>query len=266
MRWMVRSDMEGLTGVVRMNQVVPGASEYEFGRKMLAHDLNALLEGLLLEEDDEVIVYDIHFFGTNIELDGLDPRVKVICGKPNYTPHNKGWLQQKYDGVILLGLHARSGVPDAVLAHNYEHDITRMTLNGTVVGEIGLEAAVAGEAGVPVVMVTGDSEGTKEAEELLPGVLTVTVKQSMGSESALCDPPSLTSERLRKGAESCRERAALQPYVVDGPVEFAMSFRPGELLHKLHSRLRNRFCSPDTMVLRGSSVMEVWETYLKAKA
>jgi D-amino peptidase len=258
--------MEGLTGVVRMNQVVPGASEYGFGRKMLAHDLNAVLEGLLQEEDDEVVVYDIHFFGTNIEFDGLDPRVKVICGKPDYTPLNKGWLQKEYDGVILLGLHAKSGVPDAVLAHNYEHDITRMTLNGMIVGEIGLEAAVAGEAGVPVVMVTGDSEGTKEAEELLPGVLTVTVKQSTGSESALCDPPSLTSERLRSGAASYRERAALKPYVIDGPVELAMSFRPGELLNKLQSRLTDRFCSRDTMVLRGGSVLEVWEMYLQAKA
>jgi len=146
----LRSDMEGLTGVVNMNQVVPGASDYDYGLRLLMHDLQAVIDGLLQHEDDEIVVYDIHFFGTNIDMKPLDPWVKVINGKPNYTPANLGYLAGGFDGVILLGLHARAGVPDALLGHNYEHDILKMSLNGLTVGEIGMEAAIAGEAGVPL--------------------------------------------------------------------------------------------------------------------
>lgn len=86
MKWMIRVDMEGLTGVVNMKQVVPGAEDYGFGLQMLKHDLAAVLEGLLQAEEDEVWLYDIHFYGTNVDLFQLDPRVTAICGKPHYGP------------------------------------------------------------------------------------------------------------------------------------------------------------------------------------
>ena len=43
-------------------------------------------------------------------------------------------------------------------------------LNGVSVGESWMEAAIAGDCGVPVLLVTGDSAGVAEAESLLPGV------------------------------------------------------------------------------------------------
>lgn len=155
MKWMIRVDMEGLTGVVDMEQVVPGASEYSFGQLMLMRDVQAVLDGLLQQDDDDVWLYDIHFFGRNIDLGALDPRVTTICGKPNYTPGNRAFLDESFDGMILLGLHARAGVPNALLSHNYEHDIQEIKVNDLVVGEIGLEALMASEAKVPLVMVTG---------------------------------------------------------------------------------------------------------------
>ncbi|SDD02433.1 D-amino peptidase [Paenibacillus sp. UNCCL117] len=267
MKWMIRVDMEGLTGVVNMSQVVPGAGEYPFGLSMLKHDLLAVIDGLLQAENDRVVLYDIHFFGTNVEFFSLDPRVSVICGKPNYTPENKAYLQEGYDGMVLLGLHARAERPGSVLNHNYEHDIRVMSVNGLVVGEIGLEALMAGEAGVPLVLVTADSDGAKEARELLPGVLTVTVKESLGDAAALCYPPSVTGELLREGARACAKKAAeLKPFVIDGPIELDMQFKPGELFHKLVKRVPEAFVAPDRFVFKGDSVLEAWEKYLVAKA
>ncbi|WP_168735567.1 M55 family metallopeptidase [Cohnella fermenti] len=268
MRWMIRSDMEGVTGVVSMEQVVPGAAEYAFGKWMLMHDLQALLAGLLQEEDDEVVIYDIHFAGRNIDPDRLDRRVQVIAGKPHYGVANAGWLSGRFDGMILQGLHARAGTPNALLAHNYEHDIVRMELNGEPIGEIGLEAAIAGEAGVPLAMVTGDSEGAREARELMAGVITVSVKESLGPASALCYPSEWTGRYLTEGALMCRELAAqgsMAPYRIQGPVELMMQFKPGELLSRLQLRLRECFVDPETLRLTGASVLEAWEIYLKAK-
>lgn len=268
MKWMIRVDMEGLTGVVNMTQVVPGASGYPFGQKMLMHDLQAVLEGLLQDEKDEVWLYDIHFFGTNVDFDLLDPRVTVICGKPNYTPANQACLQGGFDGMILLGLHARAGIQGALLAHNYEHDIRYMSVNGLAVGEIGLEALIAGEAGVPLVMVTGDSEGNREARELVPNAITVTVKESLGDTAAACYPPSITRERLIDGARRCRTKAAkIAPLRKSGEtIELLMQFKQGELLQKLQNRVAaDQFADPDRIVFRGRSVVEAWEQYLIVK-
>jgi D-aminopeptidase len=43
-----------------------------------------------------------------------------------------------------------------------------MKVNGVEVGEIAIDAAVAGELGVPVIFVSSDSAGIKEAKEFLP--------------------------------------------------------------------------------------------------
>lgn len=267
MKWMIRVDMEGVTGVVNMNQVVPGAVDYPFGLRMLKHDLGSVLEGLLLAPEDRVVLYDIHFWGTNVDFDGLDPRVSVICGKPNYTPDNMSFVDNTFDGVILLGLHSKAGTPGGLLAHNYEHDIVRKAVNGLVVGEIGLEALIAGEAGVPLVMVTADSEGARETSELLPDTIAVVVKESLGDTSALCYPPSLTGERLKSAAARCVETAPrLKPFVMSGPIELEMQFKPGALLDKLKTRIYGSFVDDDRIMLSGGSVIEAWEKYLIAKA
>jgi D-amino peptidase len=267
MKWMIRVDMEGVTGVVNMNQVTPGADYYSFGCQMLMHDLLAVLEGLLQNENDEVDLYDIHFFGTNIDLEQLDPRVTAICGKPHYNPVNHAYLDESYDGMILLGLHAKAETPGALLNHNYEHEIRTMKVNGLVVGEIGLEALLAGEAGVPLVMVTADSEGAAETEQLLPGTITVSVKESLGDAAAACYPPSRTAELLKAGAKQCAAFAKkLKPFVIQGPIELDMQFKPGPLLSKLKLRLADAFVTQDRLILRGSSVVEAWEQYLIAKS
>lgn len=269
MKWMVRVDMEGVSGVVNMEQVVPGASGYAFGYRMLQRDLQALLDGLLCHEDDEAVLYDIHFDGNNVELEQLDPRVRVIRGKPLYTVENNTFIEPNCAGMIMLGLHARAGMP-SLLAHNYEHEIERIEVSGAdqrlVVGEIGLEALMAGEAGVPLVMATGDSAGMDEAKALLPDVLTVTVKESLGQTSALCYPISRTSALIRDAARQCAIAAnRLRPFTVTGPVELTMRFAPGALLNKLHARLPDHFTHWNILRLDGRTVVEAWAKYLEAK-
>ncbi|MNG28688.1 hypothetical protein D3C84_1139810 [compost metagenome] len=57
----------------------------------------------------------------------------------------------------------------------------------------------------------------------------------------------------------------LQPYRLDGPIVLEMQFKPGELLNRLQSRLTDCFDGPHRLILRGASVLEVWEQYLIAK-
>ncbi len=145
MKFMIRCDIEGVTGVVSYEQAEPCKSEYVFGQKMFMSDLIACIKGLLSGEADEIVVYDEHYYGRNIDLSAIPENVKTICGKPPYHPDWAGGLDETFTGVILLGFHSKFGTPGGLLPHSYELDIKDITINGLSVGEIGIEAAIAGD-------------------------------------------------------------------------------------------------------------------------
>ena len=58
-----------------------------------------------------------------------------------------------------------------------------------MVGETGLNAALAGHFNVPILMITGDQAVNHEAKELIPGIQSVVVKQANGRFSANCLHP-----------------------------------------------------------------------------
>ena len=167
-RYMVRCDIEGVSGVVSYEQAEPGKREYAFGHEMFMSDLIALLQGLNAGGADEVVIYDEHYYGRNIDMGELVCNVSAICGKPPYRPDWAGGLDASFAGVVLLGFHSKFGTPGGLLHHTYELDIRDLRINGVSVGEIGMEAAIAGDYGVPVVLVTGDSAGVAEAPIAMP--------------------------------------------------------------------------------------------------
>ena len=59
-----------------------------------------------------------------------------------------------------------AGVGDGVMAHTFSSaEIENMWLNGKRIGEIAIEALQIGIFGVPVVMVSADEAGCREARE-----------------------------------------------------------------------------------------------------
>ena len=265
MKFMIRCDVEGVTGVVHPSQASPHGSAYAYGVEMLHHDLNALLEGLWSTGEHEVWVYDMHYFGLNLDMRRLDSRVRVVCGEPPYTPNCVGGLTPDFDGQFLLGLHAKAGT-GTLLAHSYEHEIEDIRLNGLSVGEIGLEAAMAGEMGVPTLLVTGDSAGCAEAETLIPGIPTVVVKESLGPTQAICDPCALSGARLSEGAKTAVaaiDRVA--PFSADPPVVLEIQLAESPFTDHVRSRLAPSVQEDGSLRLEADSTVEAWRTYLLAK-
>ena len=233
----VRCDMEGASGIVCYEQAEPGKSEYEEGRRYFMSDLTALLRGLDDGGADIIDVYDEHCSGRNVILDqisgDLRAEVNFYCGKPDYTKTWAGGLDRDTTGLIMLGFHSRANTRakerPALLHHSYDRNLCRITVNGLPVGEIGMETAIAGVFGIPLVMVTGDSEGVAEAQALVPGVNGVTVKESFSEYGGRCLPTAKTwqmiYETARKTAENCPDT---RPLKFDAPVRVEISFYPGE--------------------------------------
>jgi D-amino peptidase len=141
------------------------------------------------------------------------------------------------DGVIFVGYHARAGSTDGILAHTWSSQrVANLWLNDTLLGEYGLNAAVCGHFGAPVLMITGDQTACAQATELLGELETVVVKQANGFASAECLPPAVTHEKISEAAKRAisrlEEGKVLKPYHVSLPVRVTVDFLQPEMAER----------------------------------
>lgn len=261
-KYMIRCDIEGVTGVVNYNQAEPGKPGYEYGKSMLMSDLISVVNGLNDGGADEIWIYDEHCDGNNVDLTVLPDNVRCICGKPPYTSDWAGGLDKSFSGLILLGFHSKRGTEDALLNHTYEPDIRDIDINGVSVGEIGMEAAVAGSYGVPLVLITGDSEGVREAKELVKDVEAITVKESLSEFGAVCYPTSLTTKNLYNAARKIAEEGSLAKPYETGKTKLTFTLRDGrffEIYNDLYKTENNK------TVIEGENALAAYSEYWRRK-
>jgi len=232
MKILIACDMEGITGVTNWNQVDPGHSEYPRFRRLMTGDVNAAVLGASEAGADEILVTDGHDRGTNILLEELDPCAHLICGDYSPLAMIQG-VDQGVDGVIFVGYHARAGSQNAILDHTWSsRRVANLWLNDILVGEYGLNGAVAGHFNVPVLMLTGDQTVCAQATELLGGIETVIVKTAISRMAAECLPPHVTEELIQNAASQAVKRLkqgnAPKPFIVSTPVHVTLDFNSSE--------------------------------------
>ena len=131
----------------------------------------------------------------------IDPRADLIDGN---TPGVRFADIDGSDGLILLGYHAKAGTPGAVCEHTMSSASWQNAwVNGRSIGEIGIDAYIAGEHNIPVIMVSGDDKCCAEAAEWLPEAVTCQVKKGFSCDGARM--PSL--EKTRALITECAEKA-----------------------------------------------------------
>jgi D-amino peptidase len=124
-------------------------------------------------------------------------------------------------------MHAMAGTPDGVLSHTVSGQAWQsLKFNGTLVGETGINAALCGNWGCPVLMVTGDRAVCREATELLGrGLTTVEVKVGLGRFSARMKTPQRARQLIEEGAKNAlQDLQAVPPYDPGKPCEIEIKF------------------------------------------
>ncbi len=229
-------------GIVKWEQVGGGEALFEEGRRLYTEEINAAVRGAKAAGATEIVVMDCHGAGAgwtfnSLIPDALDPDCEYVV-QDEWTEYTE-FLEQGCDAALFVAMHARAGTRYGVHNHTISgRDYQNLWFNGTLVGETGINAALCGTWGCPVLLVTGDEAACAEAQDLLgSGLTTVAVKRGIGAQSARMIPPLRAREMIEAGAkQALSDLKAVAPYDPGQPCEIKVEFKNTVAPDKLRFR------------------------------
>lgn len=233
----ISADMEGVVGVVTDEQLGPSGFEYERYREFMTAEVNAAIEAATESGATEIVVSDSHGNGQNLLIEKLPKNVLLIRSWPRPLMMMQG-IDETFDGVIFLGYHSSTSNTEGVRAHTMSSArFADVRLNGISMSEAGMNAAIAGHFGVPVVMISGDDATVREATSLLGNIEGAVVKWAYGFHSAKTLMPEAAYHLIRdKVRIAIRRIKEFKPYKLSTPLRLEVRFknyRPSEILSYL---------------------------------
>jgi len=227
MRVYLSVDMEGVAGVVHVDQTRRSGHDYERARRWMTHEANAAIDGAYDGGASSVLVNDSHADMRNFVLEELDPRVELISGSLKPLSMVQG-VEPGFGCALFVGYHAGAGSRAGILDHTYFGKVVaRCRVGGRDWNETAINAAVCGAVGVPVALVTGDSTVCAQAREILGEVETVSVKEAVSRYAARSLLPAAAQHRIRAAASAAVRRArdgAFAPFRPPPPFELEVEF------------------------------------------
>ena len=226
MKFMIGVDCEGPACVVG----APGGSlnasrNLEFAKLQATREADAAARGLFDAGAEQVVVWDNHDGSLNLHYDLLDERCDILLG----VGMGCRWagMDDSFAGVLMIGYHPMDNTADGVIAHSYSSaGYQWMKVNGVEVGEVEIDAACAGESGVPLIFVASDDKGTAEAKRFMPWVGTVETKQGLGWNAALSKHPKRACDEIYEGARlSAGRLSEMKPFTFDSPLTLTMRYK-----------------------------------------
>ncbi len=227
-------DMEGIAGVVTGDQLSPAGFEYERFRGFMTNEVLAAIEGARAAGAAEFLVSDSHGNGESLLIERFPKDVQIVRSWPRPLAMMQG-IDGSFDAALFIGYHASTTNPEGVRAHTMSSaHLADLRLNGVSMPEAGLNAAIAGHFGVPVVLITGDDAIVREAQALLGPLTGAVVKWNYGFHSARTMTPEAACDAIRDAARRAfAERKSRKPFTVAAPVTLDLRFknyRPAEVL------------------------------------
>jgi len=203
-----------------------------------------------------------HYDFNSLIAEDLDPDCEFVVQR-EWTEYT-AFLEEGCDAALFIGMHAMAGVPDGVLSHTVSGQAWQnLRFNGTLVGETGINAALCGHWGCPVLLVTGDRAVCAEARQLLgDGLTTVEVKIGLGRFSARSVAPRRARELIEDAAKrALKDLSAVKPYDPGKPCTLEVDFTTPDRLEEYRHRRNVEVTGPRSIVARGDDWWTAWSEF-----
>jgi D-amino peptidase len=232
MKVYISFDFEGVAGVVDWAQCREGEHAYELGCRLTLAEVNAAIEGAVAAGADEVVVNDAHSTMRNLDPAALACRATYISGRHKQLYMMQG-LDASFDAIFLVGYHGSISGQTSTLSHTYNPEVfAAARVNGTEVGESGINALVADHFDVPIALVTGDRVTQEETAPFAATAVQVVTKASGSRFSATNLHPEISRELIREGAGEAVRRAAageLTPPALERPIRLDLDVATADM-------------------------------------
>ena len=224
-KYYIAVDCEGVACAVGARGEGLGTGKnYEFACLQATREANAAAKALFDAGAEEVMIWDAHGRGVNLQYDLLDKRCRILLGaghKGRFVGLDSSWT-----AVLFIGYHAMGGSCDATLSHTFSsRTIQYYKLDGKPAGELAIDGAYAGELDVPVLFCAGDESCVEEARRTFGPIAAVETKRNLSWNSAITKHPLKVCEEIYASVfNAAQEGPCVKPYKLPKPLEVEIRF------------------------------------------
>ncbi len=251
-------DMEGIGGVVSSEQLGPTGFEYAKFREYMTSEALAAIAGAREAGATEFVVADAHGNMQNLLIDRFPVGVTIIRGAPRPLMMMEG-LDSTFSAAMFIGYHSATTNPQGVRAHTISSaTFAAVRLNGQLMSESGINATIAGNFGVPVVLVSGDDQAVGEVQKMIANVEGAVVKRAISFHAAAVMTPEASQALIRAKAKAAILRVKeFKPLPARGPFQLEITYKsytPAEMMSYLPGTER---VDAHTIRFRAASIVDI---------
>lgn len=250
----VMVDIEGISGIYAKEQVSNKESRFSEGRKCMTDEINVCVKALKESGVEKVYVRDCHGDSYSAIWDQLTEEADYYISGDTADERFVGL--NDCDAVILLGYHALAGTYAGTLDHSFSSPrIQDLILDGKPIGEIGVDMAIVGDYGKPVIMVSGDDKACAEAESYGTGLVTAEVKKGLSSYGAMLLPKAKAHALIReKTMEAVKKFKEIKPFVLPKPIKLTVKLVERQKMPNLNVHPYIKMIDARTMEITTDSI------------
>ena len=257
MKVYIHTDIEGVAGWASFEDRATATVEnYEHRLRMyrlLTGEVNAAIRAAKDCGADVIYVNDSHGSAYNILFEELEEGCEIIHGRGGHFPAWLPSLDDTFDAMVLIGMHAMGGDLNGVCPHS------KWEVNGGKIymSEASMAMALVGDLGIPAVFVSGDQIITAEVQAKNPKIQTAVVKHAYGPFVCRSLLPQKAQALIEAGVKAgLKRRRTIPPYRIKGPLTLNLLDNSNRHIPPLKPVLKKP--------VRGRTVTEVFEKALNA--
>ncbi len=255
-------DLEGIACVTGAGGqgLTSSSADYAFACRQATAEANAAAKALFDSGAERVIVWDSHGTGYNLDYYALDKRVEIAIGAGSGMRFPL--IDESFGGVLFIGYHAYD-TPKSVLSHVYSSStFQHHKINGRFVGEMQIDAAIAGKRNVPVIFAAGDDVCMAQAIESFGDIPTVVTKKALAWHNCVSKHPAAVCDEIYNAVLVAAEKCdGMEAFLIPEP--FQLEIRYKRIEYATACALKNpdgsSFDMPDAYTRSG--VLECIEKY-----